>query len=558
MPDVCAPITASALARMLSHPSPDLLATLAPIYGANPAITAARIRLLLEAAEAFHAAFGDQPVRLFRAPGRINLRGMHVDTHGGYLNLMTHQREVVLIAATTDDGRCHFLNTDPQHSPVTLDLFALDDRPDFAGTWARFIESEEARVLRASATTDWAPYVQGAAYRVRHGEKDRHLRGLRAVVASDLPEGSALSSSAALCSVIQLALARCNGLDYSCEAHIRLARDGEWFTGARTGLADQSAMWLGAADTLQQLAIRGDDIGTATMRTLTWPEDLSLLVVQSFTQRSLSGAQLLDYTSNRFAYSMAMAVMQIALQRISGDAPLPFHYLSDWPAIAPCLEGGVYELLREIPVEASLDSLRNDYSIPGIDEAYQRYFGQAPQELRPRSVPLRGPLLFGLAESERARAFLGRLAERNYDRAAALMNAGHDGDRVRMPDGTPCVHDVSDAALRAWSRASQPLALCPGAYGASSPILDALVDTARAAGAIGASLTGAGIAGSILVLCARDTVPAVRNALAVLLLSPRYEALTGHAPPEPDAVQADAILENCATSGAGEIDFARL
>ena len=42
-----------------------------------------------ETLRCFLARFGDREVRLFRSPGRLNLRGMHVDTHGGFLNLTT-------------------------------------------------------------------------------------------------------------------------------------------------------------------------------------------------------------------------------------------------------------------------------------------------------------------------------------------------------------------------------------------------------------------------------------------------------------------------------------
>lgn len=192
--------------------------------------------------------------------------------------------------------------------------------------------------------------------------------------------------------------------------------------------------------------------------------------------------------------------------------------------------------------------------IPGIDAVYQRYFGQLPAVSRPQVVPLRGPLLFGLAESERARHFLGCLEQGAWAQAAALMCAGHDGDWVRLADGSPCLHDVGDAALSRWSAQQQPLVLCPGAYGASSPILDALVDTALHAGALGRLTDGCGTRGqhpgAVRTGCWSGLCD---SALEALLCSPRYEALTGHAAPAPETVGAHAVLENCATQGAGEI-----
>ncbi|MCC6145159.1 MAG: galactokinase family protein, partial [Candidatus Hydrogenedentes bacterium] len=83
--------------------------SLASVYGndSQDAITA-RIPLLIQVLTTLLETCGDGPVRLFRAPGRINLRGMHVDTHGGYLNLMTHQREVVVAVRARDDGQYRF------------------------------------------------------------------------------------------------------------------------------------------------------------------------------------------------------------------------------------------------------------------------------------------------------------------------------------------------------------------------------------------------------------------------------------------------------------------
>lgn len=89
------PNTAESFLQRLQAPDGPMPAALEAVYGPSSAIQAERRALLIEVLEAFLKRFGNKPLRLFRCPGRINLRGMHVDTHGGYLNLMTHQREVV-------------------------------------------------------------------------------------------------------------------------------------------------------------------------------------------------------------------------------------------------------------------------------------------------------------------------------------------------------------------------------------------------------------------------------------------------------------------------------
>ncbi len=91
------------------------------IYGAEPALIEERSRLLERILSMFLERYGDDAVRVFRCPGRINLRGMHVDTHGGYLNLMTHQREVLIVLSPTDDATFRICNVEPQFEPVTFD-----------------------------------------------------------------------------------------------------------------------------------------------------------------------------------------------------------------------------------------------------------------------------------------------------------------------------------------------------------------------------------------------------------------------------------------------------
>ena len=68
--------------------------------------------------------------------------------------------------------------------------------------------------------------------------------GFRAVLGSDIPRGAALSSSHALVLVTVLATLVVNGLWLAPRDLILAVQDGEWFTGARSGLSDQGAMVL--------------------------------------------------------------------------------------------------------------------------------------------------------------------------------------------------------------------------------------------------------------------------------------------------------------------------
>jgi hypothetical protein len=267
---------------------------------------------------------------------------------------------------------------------------------------------------------------------------------------------------------------------------------------------------------------------------------------------------LAEYTRNRFAYSLALEVLRQEMEAEGFPQAVvqKAHSLCNLTADLFHPLGGsraLFCLLRRVPEAIRLDELRARYEIPQFDAAYEQYFGTVAEEFRPTTVGLRGPLLFGIAESERARLFADAVETGDYVRAGRLMTLGHDGDRLVTPEGKPYRFDVGDAAIERLAEASAPAEECPGVYGASSPALDALVDAALSAGAWGASLTGAGIAGTVLALCREGDAPAVAERIRSIVNSEAYANLAGRDTAlEPDEVARTALV-NQASAPAGEI-----
>lgn len=542
----------------LAFPDAEFRRALADTYGSDPALIRERVRLLCEVVDRFGQRFGNRPMRLFRCPGRINLRGMHVDTHGGYLNLMTHQREVVAAVTPATEDRFTFANTDPLFPEVSFHVQPFVSLPGFGGDWMRFIMGTEVRALTDADRGHWGNYLKGSALSIQHRFPQCPLAGMAGVIGSDLPRGAALSSSAALCMAVCLAVLQCNGLSLTDEELITAARDAEWFTGSRCGLSDQAAMVLGHRDELVNVALYAPQLDTATARRLHFPEDLAILVANSYTERSLSGRALVDYTRNRFAYSLAMEILrqEMRVQRVPEDLIARMDRLAHvTPDVLAPAGGGalLLRLLRAIPEELSVDDLRGRYHLPNLDDAYHQYFGTVSENLRPTRIGLRGPLLFGIAESERARRFFEAIAAGDFARAGRLMSVGHDGDRRVGPDGRPYVYEVGDEALERLIQQRVPIEMCPGGYGAGSPVLDALVDAALRAGALGASLTGAGMAGSVLALCRADDADRVAEAIRDRIRAPDYPALSNRATPLSQDEIGRAVVLNRATAAAAEL-----
>ena len=565
-----ADLSASDWARRFDRLDGPTRRVLREVYGPEEEVLSARVKLLSRVVAAFHARFGDAPLRIFRCPGRINLRGMHVDTHGGYLNLMTHQREVVVAAAPTNGCTVTAANIDPRFPETSFDI----QLPLWAGNnsrptcWLDFIMDAAVRRRVDARRGDWGNYLEGAWFSVQHRFSGHALHGMNCVVGSDVPRGAALSSSAALCVGMTLAALGCNGLALEPDPLILAARDAEWYTGSRCGLSDQAAMVLGGRGELINVAFYPARFTSAAARRIPFPGALRVLVINSYTERSLSGAALADYTRNRFAYSLALEILRQEMRRrgMPEETVSSMDRLSNvCPAVLEPIGGmpALLKLLAGIPETITLAELRTRYAIPEFDASYTQHFATVPEALRPETIGLRGPLLFGIAESERARLFPEALETGDFEKAGRLMTRGHDGDRRVRADGVPYRYDVSDAAFATIRERQSPdwqpiesqesVEWCPGAYGASTSVLDFLVDAALEAGALGASLTGAGMAGAVLALCRAADAGPIAEILRQRMASPHYAQRCKRPEGLTDEELGQAVLVNTATACAGEL-----
>ncbi len=126
---------------------------------------------------------------MFAAPGRVNLMGDHTDYNEGFVLPIAIDRDCLVAARPREDGRVRVRSLDAEGA---LDVAADEsDEPSIVEpTWGRYA----AGVVRALAAAGRPP------------------AGLQAVVASTVPLGSGLSSSAALEVASALALCDAAGL----------------------------------------------------------------------------------------------------------------------------------------------------------------------------------------------------------------------------------------------------------------------------------------------------------------------------------------------------------
>jgi galactokinase len=181
----------------------------------------ARLRAELEARDD-RARARPSAIRVVRAPGRVNLIGEHTDYNNGF----------VMPAAIGLEIRIAYLPTDDRRVEITLDE---------TGRTAGF---DLDRIGPASGR--WIDYVAGTAWSMT--DAGARVRGLRGYLASSLPRGAGLSSSAALELASAWALA---GDEPPALDGLTLARAAQHaendYVGVRSGLMDQFASSLGVA-----------------------------------------------------------------------------------------------------------------------------------------------------------------------------------------------------------------------------------------------------------------------------------------------------------------------
>lgn len=192
---------------------------------------------------------GEPGLRAWRAPGRVNLIGEHVDYTGGVVLPFACDLEIVM-ATVPADGE--------------ILLGSLDVRGEVR------IALDETR----RPTSGWGRYVSGVVDALR--EAGFKPRGFRGALSSTIPGGAGLSSSAALEAIV--ALAMLGGQRPPPEI---LQRAEHLAVGVPCGVMDQVAVLHGEAG--HALAI---DCAAVTWRPVRLPS-IGLVLLDTGTRRRL-------------------------------------------------------------------------------------------------------------------------------------------------------------------------------------------------------------------------------------------------------------------------------
>ncbi|KZE39510.1 galactokinase [Microbacterium sp. T32] len=181
-------------------------------------------------ARALLATLTDAPaVGVWSAPGRANLIGEHTDYNEGFVLPFAIAQRTAAAVALRDDDVIRVRSTFADDA-VEVSLAELD-----------------ARI--AAGGLDWAGYPLGVAWALRAEVPDAVTRGVDIALASAVPVGAGLSSSAAIEGAVASALNDVWGTGLDKVALARVGRTAENdAVGAPTGIMDQMASMLGVTD----------------------------------------------------------------------------------------------------------------------------------------------------------------------------------------------------------------------------------------------------------------------------------------------------------------------
>ncbi len=499
------------------------------IYGEDQETVNNRKHIITRALERYGDIYGlNSEVLIARTPCRINLRGMHSEMQHATPNYLTHARTMVIVAGKRDDDIVELNNVEQERFKKRQFFISKEMEKGDWGTWVNYINSKAVRESIESNRGDWANYVKASVLKIQDSFPDRKLKGMNIVAYGDVPRGNGMASSSTLVVSSGLAFMAINDLSMDRRELVINLGQGEWYVGTRGGFGDHGAMLFGKrGHIIHSVFLTVEEMNPEY---IAFPKDYQVVIINSYKTSTKSAERLFAYNQTMFAYDIAMILIKDILRNMNlpNDVLEKINFLGQ---ITPELIGcdRIYELLRNLPESISIDELKRRNSITDLDKRLDRFFGQLKEY--PKSVDVRGPALWGIAESERSRAFAELIKNGEIKKAGELMYIGHDGDRMFKFDGNGkpknfiankvtneyldrLIDDIkSDDIIR---RQGAQLANQPGDYDASSYELDMIVDIVKSInGSIGASLTGAGFGGNVLAIVEKNdnVINELKNAI---------------------------------------------
>ncbi|MFD8201590.1 galactokinase [Streptomyces sp. NPDC059701] len=309
--------------------------------------------------ERFRELYGERPQGVWAAPGRVNLIGEHTDYNDGFVMPFALPHTAVAAVSRRDDGVLRLHSADIGADPVELRVADLTPEAD----------------------RSWTAYPSGVVWALR--EAGHEITGADIHLASTVPSGAGLSSSAALEVVVALAMNDLYSLGLRGWQLARLCQRAEnVYVGAPVGIMDQTAS--ACCEAGHALFLDTRDLSQRQIPFDLAAEGMCLLVVDTQVKHSHSegeygkrragcekGAALLGVDALR---DVPYGELDAALERLGDDEEvrrLVRHVVTEderVERVVALLESGATRAIGPVLVEGHA-SLRDDFRIscPELD-----------------------------------------------------------------------------------------------------------------------------------------------------------------------------------------------
>ncbi|MCU0788914.1 MAG: galactokinase [Verrucomicrobia bacterium] len=296
----------------------------------------------------FAKTFGRAPRWIASAPGRVNLIGEHTDYNDGFVLPMAIEHRTAIAGDVSGTQN------------VTLHSATNGETASFS----------IGRDMRRGEPS-WANYVKGVV--AGFSRLGASLEGFHAVIDSDVPLGSGLSSSAALEVAAATLMEAIIGSTIDPTEKARLCQQAEHeFAGVPCGIMDQFISAMGRKDHLLLIDCRSQTGELVPFKDPT----LQVLIINTNVRHSLADG---EYARRRAQCESAARTLKVRALRDAtldqleaartGLDPLIHrrarHVISEnlrTTEAARCLRDGCWERLGEL-MYASHASLRDDYEV---------------------------------------------------------------------------------------------------------------------------------------------------------------------------------------------------
>ncbi|MFH5186786.1 galactokinase [Paenibacillus sp. TAB 01] len=167
---------------------------------------------------------GAVPIRIFHAPGRVNLIGEHTDYNGGYVFPAALTFGTMMLIRKRDDGQVGLASTNfPLRKHISISNLTFDP------------------------ADDWMNYPKGIIHELQ--QRGLSVGGYDILFSGAIPNGSGLSSSASLEVVTAFGLLTMEGQPTDKVDIALLSQKVEnEFIGVKCGIMDQFAVAMGKKD----------------------------------------------------------------------------------------------------------------------------------------------------------------------------------------------------------------------------------------------------------------------------------------------------------------------